>query len=134
MAFKRSGVRVPSAPLERGREYVPVLVVLLGYDLKLLFQEFLNFSRFCMASGLQFGIDEFPIHTDFKPTPIGWNDRNGFDGVLKAIQQSGHQTGSTRGVLSNGAVFDSDVNFLHLSLLSGSRMMSFVILNAPCYN
>ena len=56
--------------------------------------------------GPPFGIDQLIINRDFVPAPFGWDQGDGFDFRLEFIQQISYQTGSARGVVSDGAVLN----------------------------
>jgi hypothetical protein len=68
-----------------------------------------HLARFGVAVGLQLGIQQLPVDADLEAAPIGGDDRQRFDLRLESFEQFYRQTGGAPGVVSNGAVFQLDL-------------------------
>jgi hypothetical protein len=67
-----------------------------------------HFTRFSVAPGLMFGVQQRAVHRHLKRTARGRYQCDLLDAGLVGFQQFSCQTGSFVGVVSNRAVFDGD--------------------------
>ena len=66
--------------------------------------------RFGEFAGLQFGVDEFPVHGDLELATAGGDEGERLD-VLFEPQEFFRQTDGLRFVVSNAAILDGDLEW-----------------------
>ena len=71
-------------------------------------------------AGVEFGMEQFAIGADFGGAAAGWDQGERRDPIAE-LEDLSRQTDGFRGVVSNRAVFDPDLEF-HRVLLSKARV------------
>ena len=70
-----------------------------------------DLARLGVTPSVELRIDQFGIYRHFKPTSVRRNQGDGFDGVLKLLEQLGCQANGPVGIVSDRAI--DDFNFQH---------------------
>jgi hypothetical protein len=78
--------------------------------------QFDDLARLGVTIGLQFRVNQFPVHHDLEPASVRGNQRHRFDGVLVVPKQFTNQAYSPGSVMSNRTIGDLDFQhgFLHI--------------------
>lgn len=61
--------------------------------------------------GLEFRVDEFPVHTDLELASVRGNECHRFNDMLELLEQIIHQAYGPAGIMSDRAI--DDFNFEH---------------------
>jgi hypothetical protein len=93
------------------------------------------FARVSVTPGLEFGVNQLTVHTDFEPASIGGNKCHTFNLRFKILEQIVCQAYGPVCIVSNSTVGNLDFHHLNISSITKNYTASWIKPEHrfPCY-